>query len=194
MKKRFLFLALIIASSSVYADFSDWFSGLSSLPSHAVSDASVASSSCLIGDMRDKESRNLKFKQFFQSLDSGKKKKSIILQGKTFINASPDYLSLYYSLTGIKQYRLNDDCDSIQCEVESLLGATYMHKLVYLIKNFGYNASYLAQKDGKAFSESELDIIIWSFEQLPAFMFNQNIKMLKKDMNCLLYTSPSPRD
>lgn len=174
-------LSFFIFSQAAYADFWDWLTPTPNVPAHSVSDHQVQSASCLTERLTRYGKSDLFFQDYFDELKSGEKESSTYINGKTFKNQYKNMSDLYRLLTGYGNFRMDGSCEDIECEIYSLFGKTYAQKLTYIAKEFSFNASSLVNKKGSSFSESELDVIIWSFEQLPKFMFPPRMKKMVKD-------------
>lgn len=179
---HFLLKAIILnslISLSAHADFWDLLRRSPKLPQQAVQDQDVRNASCA------KNSFNLlgytDYSKTFNDLKKGKRKRLSLINGKKFVDQPEGMIELYRDLTNYNNYRMNAYCSDIECEIISLFGETYAHKLTYLLRNYSYNASYLASSKGSMFTERELDGILYAFELFPSFMFDSREKKLIKD-------------
>lgn len=178
---KFIVLIFLVFTNQAFADFWDFLRPTPKVPNHAVEDHHIDQANCLT-ERYYRYGRDSIYEKYFDSLVEGHPKKNIRIQGKDYIEDYVVYEDLYRFLTGHRSIRKDDACTTIKCELISLFGESYLHKLVYLKEHFFFNASYIAHRKGNQFSEKELDLILWSFEQLPRFMFHNRMKLMIKDM------------
>ena len=180
MFKKSLYVLLFLQGLNAQADFSDFFGGNRSLSQFAVSDLNVKQASCLSTSPYYKKIPFENIKNHFTKLRASEKIRALTINGKFFQNVRKSYVNLYYDIAGYDRFQMSNSCKDMECEVRTFFGEEYSLKLAYINKQFGFNASYLATHSA-GFSEDELDLIIWSFSQLPEFMFKSNLKKIIKD-------------
>lgn len=169
-------LLLLQINTKAKADFWDFFKPTPTVPQQAVEDTHVKSAKCLV-----KSVQSYSYENYLNKFKTGKTQKSITINKKKFTNQYIQMIDLYRELTGYRTYRLNPSCESVECEIQSLFGESATNKLAKLYREFHFNASNLAHNKGSAFRERELDTIIYSFQQLPKFMFENKTRYLIRD-------------
>lgn len=179
--KSTLIKCLILSSCFNFSSYA-WniFSRAPKVPLHAVSETDIHTAKCTDTSFSNKKSDQY-FAEYFDNLKNNQFSKLIRLGDKQYKNQSEEMAEVYQQLTNFKSLRKNAYCETVACELESIFGASYAHKLTYLLKEFKFNASYIANDNGGSFSESDLDTIIWALDQLPRFVFEEKKKKMIKD-------------
>jgi len=172
MKSNAILILLVVFMSPLAR--ADWFDFFRTVPDHAVYPG-------YINDLTCRSPENNSKRNYFEKFMVGETSGQITINGKEFFSEYNQMINLYRTLTGFRNYRFDSRCSRIQCEIKSLFGESYAEKLSILLSEYNFNASFYAHKKGSAFSEKELDIIIWSLKQLPSFVFNNRIRLLIKD-------------
>lgn len=119
--------------------------------------------------------------------------------GIKFENESPALIKIFDQLTSRErrlldvEHEFSSSCNKVLCAVKEIFGADVGPRLLYLVQEYGLNASHLSFLNAGAWTAQELDDLIPALEDLPKGMFPlDNNRPFMRVRNAALYMPNNP--